>query len=1717
MSVFISWAGADREVKNVIAEKLREEKIEYFDSDEHCVSNFSEECIANIRRSRVFIVIVSEASMDQRSYVRNEIIEARRMENDGHLNILVYKITDAPYNEFFTFNLNHISDSNHVARIQRGGGTGAIDTLIKRAKHLLALRDAGTPEKPHDVLYPRIVGTPVSIGAYLGYFVERSRDGVLEELREAFERSNAVILSELFGFGKKSVIRKFVESRKYSSAIEIEGMHDSLYDFFLHDLRFSNVNDAAFSAEDPSGAIRRKFELLSRLDEKHIVIISDVDIESEPNELVVKLLRDLKCHVAIVTQNAAEEYRDFMPVISVGRMESEYLSELFFHYFDKTGSVDREALLPSLEKFFDGIGGHTKTVEIAASVLAKEMFTVEDEIKNFLTSSDGGSSLVDRIVTRLGGLIDLESFTEDEKNALLLISLIASPVIELNELTALADACNISVKNAVNGLCEHRWITYNRKTQTVYIEPIIARLCATKLLTDYTIPDLCLKTIANQSTAKMTKDAVTQASVFSRLEHLFSLTGLSRIANLVKQLKATEKRSSDTCDEAIRGFLEWYYEFRESFDPTNIRDVYMMHAAAWAALFAAPAIETYNKLPALLKLSSTKSIDITSVTTAMIEELTYLQSDPLIETHADFLDITIASGGVQDVYGDFILSLQEKNYDMMNSAIEALLTSLEDPEIAEDPDSANLVVTISRIFANACSNTGAFRTGISFIEKLLPIEFSPCVELQLLLIYLKLILDSADRAAALTEIVEASDSMLEEAAADGSLAGEELNSVKREHLALSLIALARANATDEAIERFDALIRLSAVGVQALAIDGASEIIDILIYEKRRDEAVAFIEKYLSFFNDCISDGTLDEDYREEAEKCISIAVISRGIQNEGFTKGGIIEDVSYYQRYSREKKNGMFKMMAFNRVADGVRRFDFSGIDNADFPSHTARLRERALAGENKMKLAPEAFALVSEAGYRTLGYRHHYVQYVGAAAMLEGKIAEILNGEGKTYTIPLVAFVNSLYSEKVFVLDDSEYLTERNYKWMRGLYSLLGIGAEHITPKNKWDTPYDKGEAAVFYSSIASLAFSTLTRDLYYPEKREDLCRYSVIIDEADAILVESASAPWSITENTAAPDQGDLCERVYKIAERIFGDETYYFVKNGYPRLTGEIRPVIEEAFGADYDNINTSEMLTKIEHLLKRALYYATFERDKDYFIRGGAVYEEYALRGTIGECDGEKGFFLARREGLDASRYVKKLSTQSLITNKTYISHLIERYGSVSGASATASSFKKEFKDLYGLEVISIPPALPIQRKDRTVTLFVNSLYKDEAICRTVIEKHGVGQPILIITKNVRESQRYSEMLTEYGIPHKLLNATNSESSPEMLAGAGVLGSVLVATQLANRGVDIKLGGDPERMTLFELCELGYDMSEIDRILYTAPSAELCETELYRKYHAVLEKNRAITLLNKEKVIAAGGLCVIGTEPYDNLRVEQQMRGRAGRQGAVGESYVFESIDDDLFRPLIADMIKDMLRNSGDEYGLVQSGMLSRTIDKAQDKMHHARFNRIKHSAEISKRIEISKEAFFDLMDSELSGEDIYELLRIWSSNPKTVGLAIEELTKNERVLKNMPAVLSKLFPEILNDERDETVEVMLYEAAQAYLEKYSVTANDPRILPFIRGAMKSHLSAMDELEEIYRWKNESYTARFFMEQYEENRLECLVNAIEGWLFTSVKKVLPTNK
>lgn len=1686
MSVFISWTSADREVKNVIAGRLREENIVYWESDEHCCSDFSKECIKAIRRSSVFIVIVSNEAMDEHSYVISEVLAARQMENDGKLNILVYKVCDEPYTERFEMQLNHISDANRVSRLKKVGACGGIDSIIMRVKHLLKVRNEGFPEKPYDVLVPRVTGTEI---ARNGYFVEHSRDVVLEKIREGFNTSNVIILSELFGFGKKSVVHKYVEEqgRALESATEVEAMRIHLRGFFANILNFSNINEAAFDALDEKGKIIKKIEFLKKLDEKHLVVVSDVDLGDAVDEFVCSCLNGIGCKIILITQGSAHAYRDIYPVISVGRMENVYLQELFFHHYNRANEMQKEALGEMLETFFNSVGGHTKTVELTASVLSRELLAAPDKLSDYLAVEGNDSvRLHDRIVQQLSNVLELEKFSTAEETTLLLAVLLAVPTVNEKTLLQLMRSCGVEDPSVIVQLDNRRWISYNPMSGTVYVEPIIAYICVRMLLKDDVIPMACLNYYMETYSRQVVSGSMLLVNVVCRLEHFFDLLQQQEVLELIKAMRLVVK-----ADE--RGAVDADYlkevcaRFEENFDASEIEQKklagsFAATAKSWAreAVFPMIKINANYNLGTLLSFNELKNITTEEVSTALAPFYEGWDAQEVQEVYAEIDAFLGAYGNVASAFESaedesYAFSIHclaiiddciKRRFEAMTNKLELLLDRLyADPVVLEDEDVRAFASNCFRIIWLCYSNTNLHRSAVMFFEKVLSIDWPPAERFSFLQMYIKSIGQLGDGYENALFAFEMAFDVFDEAVGDVASSPEDIMQSKKVLTLQYAATLCAAGDVSAAIEQFHRAKDLGVDIAVSETIQCADVILNKLIYSGERESAIAFVTKNEALFL-AFSKSENDEE-RRIAETALSIGEMFGAGATMLPEKGGFVENESYYQKYASSMGNNPFAMMKYNRIADGAKRFDFSALTDAEIAQHTATLRRRAQS-ESKMKLAPEAFALVSEAGIRVLGYKHLRVQYVGAAIMLEGKIAEILNGEGKTYTIPLVAYLCCLFGERVLIVDDSKYLSARNFRWMRGVFEMLGLETFFMRSKDEDDALKRAFDADITYVDLATLGICVVKNELG-DEASVDLSAFSVIFDEADTILIDKALTDIQLLKTAShSARKLDYCNFAFQLAMYVGGKSQFYDYCNGGIRLKNDIYPLIEEAFGISYEKIEDAERINEAERLVKLAIHRCFhYEVNKHYFIKNNRIYFENKLDGTMFEARAVDGFFLAKKHKFAFNAYQHGVSEENKVLNTTFVYGLLQKFGFVCGTSATVSSFKKEFKELYDMEVVAVPPARPIQRKDLTVTLFLKEEYKNEAILDLICEKHEKHQPILLVTDSIRASEIYSDMLQMLGIEHKVLNAINSEKSPEILAEAGSLDAVLIATAMANRGVDIKLGGDPERMACKELVEMGIDVSKLDDMLYRRADEGMKQTELYRCYMAALEKFRALTSRQREQVLSTGGLCVISVQPYSDMRIEQQIRGRSGRQGDPGESYIFECITDEVFESVYNYRLLQMCENLSDEMEIVNSRFLEKAIVAAQKRLHHARYVHMKDAAEAAMHIEDSKRVFIALKDDLYAGVcSVEDILRKWSRMPgclKTVRAVLQgqpEAAEDIRIRD-----LMKDYPEVFADLRPSDFSDALVRAAKKSIEVGGLTYEEQisLLITLLLGAWIEHL------------------------------------------------------
>src|ERR671911_635887 len=677
-----------------------------------------------------------------------------------------------------------------------------------------------------------------------------------------------------------------------------------------------------------------------------------------------------------------------------------------------------------------------------------------------------------------------------------------------------------------------------------------------------------------------------------------------------------------------------------------------------------------------------------------------------------------------------------------------------------------------------------------------------------------------------------------------------------------------------------------------------------------------------------------------------------------------------------------------YEKRVDSINRVEpeMELLDDAELREEADKLRERARNGESLDDLLGEAFALGREAARRTIGQRHFDVQLVGAMVLHDGSIAEMKTGEGKTLTATLPIFLNSLAGTSVHLVTVNDYLARRDAEWMGPIYEALGVSVGAIQES---DTPAERREAYacdVVYGTNSEFGFDYLRDNMATSLENTVQRGYEfAIVDEVDNILIDEARTPLIIS---GAPEQAaDTYYTFARLAKQLDGAEAKAKLKSlGESRDTSEVdhdfeydekhktvapteRGVHRTEQFLGVDNLYVSEHGTLVNHLVQALKAESLYKRDKDYAVIDGQVMiiDEFTGRILEGRRWSE-GLHQAieAKEGVAIREENQTLAT---ITLQNYF----RLYDKLSGMTGTALTEATEFMKIYEIPVIEIPTHRPMIRDDHNDQIYKTKNGKWKAVLGEITERHERGQPILVGTVSVEVSEMLSGELKRNGIDHVVLNAKpeHAQREGETIAQAGRVGAVTIATNLAGRGVDIKLGGSPEMMARAELRKLG-----------VSPDDESYEEELAQ----LLPRFREQCEREGDQVREAGGLFICGTERHESRRIDNQLRGRSGRQGDPGESRFYLSAEDDVIRLFAGDRIYRILDrlgpvNEAGEEEPLEAKMLSKQIEGAQRKVEEQNFLIRKRVLEYDDVMNQQREIVYQYRDRILEGEDMSEIAR----------------------------------------------------------------------------------------------------------------------------------------
>lgn len=649
--------------------------------------------------------------------------------------------------------------------------------------------------------------------------------------------------------------------------------------------------------------------------------------------------------------------------------------------------------------------------------------------------------------------------------------------------------------------------------------------------------------------------------------------------------------------------------------------------------------------------------------------------------------------------------------------------------------------------------------------------------------------------------------------------------------------------------------------------------------------------------------------------------------------------------------------------------------LTDEQLKAKTSEFKQRLANGETLDDILPEAFAAVREASVRVLGMRHYRVQLIGGIVLHQGRIAEMKTGEGKTLVATLPAYLNALTGKGVHIVTVNDYLARRDSEWMGKIYQFMGLSVGLIVHGLSPSERKKSYAADIVYGTNNEFGFDYLRDNMVI--YKEDMVQRELnfaIVDEVDSILIDEARTPLIISG--AGEKSTEMYFAVDRFVVRLKRDVDYEVDEKARTvNLTEQGVAKAEAHFNVE--NLADPENTELFHHINQALKAHALMKRDRDYVVKDGQVIivDEFTGRLMMGRrySDGLHQAIEAK-EGVRVERESKTLAT---ITFQNYF----RMYKKLSGMTGTAKTEEDEFKAIYGLDVVVIPTNKPMIRKDYNDVIYLNTRGKFNAVVEEIAQRYSVGQPVLVGTVSIENSELISDMLKRRGIPHNVLNAKHHEKEAEIVAQAGRYKAVTIATNMAGRGTDILLGGNPEFMAKKEMRKQGYS----DELISQATShndtddPEILEARrvyqsLYQEFAKEVEKER-------QKVIELGGLHIIGTERHESRRIDNQLRGRAGRQGDPGSSRFYISLEDDLMRLFGSEKIQGIVQALGlEEDQPIEYGLLSKQIEQAQKRVEGNNFNIRKHVLQYDDVMNTQREVIYSQRRKVLEGEDLRDAI-----------------------------------------------------------------------------------------------------------------------------------------
>ena len=783
----------------------------------------------------------------------------------------------------------------------------------------------------------------------------------------------------------------------------------------------------------------------------------------------------------------------------------------------------------------------------------------------------------------------------------------------------------------------------------------------------------------------------------------------------------------------------------------------------------------------------------------------------------------------------------------------------------------------------------------------------------------------------------------------------------------------------------------------------------------------------------------------------------------------------------------------------------EYAALTDEQLRAKTDEFKQRYDAGESLDDLLPEAFATAREASWRVLGMKPFRVQLIGGIVLHQGRIAEMKTGEGKTLVAVLPAYLNALTGEGVHIVTVNDYLARRDSEWMGKVYRFLGLSVGLIVHDMSSAERQQAYAADITYGTNNEMGFDYLRDNMaIYKSQMVQRGHAFAIVDEVDSILIDEARTPLIISgqgdESTDLYRQAEnfaarlKCKAYASIDDKEEEDEDLdadYVVDEKARTATLTARGIAkaEAAFGLE--NLADIENATLVHHIDQAIRAHGIMKRDIDYVVKDGEVIivDEFTGRLMLG-----RRYSDGLHQAIEAKEHVRVQSENKTLATITFQNYF-RLYGKLSGMTGTAMTEEEEFAAIYNLDIIEIPTNKPVIRIDNPDVVYKNEAGKLRAIIEQIRVCHDKGQPVLVGTVSIEKSEQLSKLLRKAGIPHNVLNAKHHEKEAEIVAQAGKFGAVTIATNMAGRGTDIMLGGNAEYLSKADLRKAGFTEEVIAEATGYAETEDEDILEARALFSARMAEHKKSIDAEADRVREAGGLYIIGTERHESRRIDNQLRGRSGRQGDPGESRFYIALTDDVMRLFGSERMQSMMETLRvDEDTPLDHKMLSNAIEQAQRTVESRNFQARKNVLEYDDVMNVQRNVIYEERRKVLDGEDLQEhvqhMIRTVVTGEITGGMA-EHHPENDKDLQEILAPMAKLFPCELHYTADELRKLTpdaladaVYDCAmKAYAAREETFGLQPDGTPLMRELERvvmlrvvdeywmDHLEAMDDLRQ----------------------------------------------